>query len=163
MKTLYLLRHGHAESKQNHPDVTRNLDETGKKEALLTGEKLVKEGLRPEHIISSHATRAYQTAQIVAETLAYPVKNILIEREIYDNDEESLLEVIKRQDNKTASVLVAGHNPTITYLAKMLAKEQQHDMPTAGVLVLQCEANSWEEILNHPIKEMLFFKPDIAL
>lgn len=163
MKTLYLLRHGQAESKEGQPDVERNLTETGKKQALLTGEKLLKEGLRPDIILSSHANRAYQTAQIVAQTLTYPVKNIAIEQEIYHSDQESLLDIIKRQDNKYASVMIAGHNPTITYIAQILSKNQKHEMPTAGVLVLQCASGIWEDILKYDITEQLFFEPDTAL
>src|SRR5688572_5778419 len=102
MKTLYLLRHGHAETKEIEPDDARNLDVNGQKEALMTGEKLLKEGLRPDKILSSHANRAHQTAQIVAETLGYPVKNIEIDHDIYYTDEETVLAVIRQQNDKYA-------------------------------------------------------------
>ncbi len=161
MKTLYLLRHGQAEPKQIEPDDTRNLTLTGQKESLLTAEKLLKEGLRPDIILSSHANRAHQTAQIVAETLAYPVKNILIERDIYYTDERSLLDLITGYEDKYASLMIAGHNPSISYLAKILSKNQSHDMPTAGVLVLQWQTTKWNDILNHPAKEILYFEPEV--
>ncbi|RYD83087.1 MAG: hypothetical protein EOP53_01870 [Sphingobacteriales bacterium] len=163
MKTLYLLRHGHAETKQKQPDEERNLDQTGRKEALLTGEKMLKETLRPDIILSSHANRAYQTAQIVAETLAYPIKNIAIEKEIYYTDQEALLDIIKRQDNTNNSLMIAGHNPTITYVAQILSKNQKHEMPTAGLLVLECATPTWEDILKYDIKELLFFEPDTSI
>src|SRR6185503_19265385 len=74
MKTLYLLRHGHAETKAKQPDRERNLDAEGRGEAERTGEKLKKVELLPQLIISSNYNRAYQTAEIAAKALDYNVK-----------------------------------------------------------------------------------------
>ncbi|MGZ5244473.1 MAG: phosphohistidine phosphatase SixA [Bacteroidia bacterium] len=161
MKTLYLLRHGHAESKEVQPDDARNLDINGQKAALLTGEKLLKEGLRPDKILSSHANRAHQTAQIVAETLGYPVKNIEIEHDIYYTDDKTVLDIIKQQNDKYSSVMIAGHNPTLSRLAINLSKNEDHDLSPAGVLVLQSDATTWSDVLNHPLKEILYFEPEV--
>lgn len=161
MKTLYLLRHGHAETKEVVPDDARNLDLTGEREVAQTAIMLFKEGLRPDKILSSHANRAHQTAQIVAEKLGYPVKNIEIDRDIYYTDEETVLGIIREQNDKYTSVMIAGHNPTISRLARKLSKNENHDLPTAGILVLECETPIWEDILHYPMREILFFEPVI--
>jgi phosphohistidine phosphatase len=163
MKTLYLLRHGHAESKTDVPDEARNLDDLGRKEAEYIGELMLKQELRPDLILSSHANRAYQTAETVAGKLGYPVKNIQIERDIYYTDEESVLDVIRSQEERHSSIMIAGHNPTITHLAKKLSKEIKESMPTAGLLILECQSNSWGELLSHDIKHVALFVPEVRV
>lgn len=163
MKTLFLLRHGHAESKSDIPDEARNLDSTGRKEVGYIAEFLLKEGLRPDLMLASHANRSFQTAEIVAEKLAYPVKNIQIERDIYYTDEDTLLDVIKRQDDKYRSILLSGHNPTISYLARDLSKELKQSLPTSGLLVLECQGNTWEELAALPVRQIAFVEPELRV
>lgn len=160
MKTLYLLRHGHAESKAKQPDVERNLDAEGRGEAERTGEKLKKTEPQPQLIISSHANRAFQTAEIAARALDYNIKNIRIEECIYRTDEESILEVIQRQDNKYDVILLAGHNPHISELAIDLSNKAFNDsMPTAGVIGIQSDVMSWEEFARHNTRLLLTLEP----
>lgn len=150
MKTLYLLRHGHAESKQKQPDVERNLDSQGHGEVERTAEKLKKVTPRPDLIMSSHANRALQTAEIAARAFDYNVKNIMIEQVIYRTAEETILDALRRQDNKYDTILLAGHNPDISELASDLTNNAFDDtMPTAGVVCIQSDVNSWEEFAPH--------------
>jgi phosphohistidine phosphatase len=163
MKTLFLIRHGHAETKSDIADEARNLDDTGRKQIESIGEALLKAGLRPDHILSSHANRAYQTAEIVAQKIAYPLKNIQIERDIYYTDEDTLLEVIKGQEDRHHSILLAGHNPTISHLAKHLSKEVKNSLPNGGLVIVQCQANSWKEFDSFPVQHVALIAPEIRV
>jgi phosphohistidine phosphatase len=160
MKTLYLLRHGHAESKAKQPDAERNLDAEGRGEAERTGEKLKKTEPLPQLIISSHANRAFQTAEIAARALDYNVKNILIEECIYRTDEGTILEVIQRQDDKYDVILLAGHNPHISEIATDLSNKEFNDsMPTAGIVGVQADVMSWADFAPHNTRLLLTLEP----
>jgi len=152
MKTLYLMRHGHAETKEKQPDIERNLDDEGRDEVQTTSEKLLKAGINPSLIISSNANRAYQTAEIVAKTLGYNAKNIEIENNVYYSGTEPLIDVLENQDDKYQSILIAGHNPSISELANLLSKDNRHSLPTAGVVAFELHANSWDSFREHEIK-----------
>jgi phosphohistidine phosphatase len=114
-------------------------------------------------MLSSHANRAYQTAEIVAEKLAYPIKNIQIEKGIYYTHDDALLEVIEGQDDKYKSILLAGHNPTISHLASRLSKEMKKSLPNGGLLILESQANIWEDFASSPIRHVAFLVPEIRV
>jgi phosphohistidine phosphatase len=163
MKTLFLIRHGHAETKSDVPDEARNLDDLGRKQVEHIAELMLKQGLRPDLILSSHANRAFQTAEIIAQKLAYPVKSIQIEKDIYYTDEDTLLDVITSQDDASQSILLAGHNPTISRLANHLSKEIKDSMVNAGLLIVECTSNSWSEIRSNTIKHLGYFEPQVRV
>jgi phosphohistidine phosphatase len=159
MKTLYLLRHGHAETKAVQPDSSRNLDKEGRDEVQGTADKMLKGGINPELIISSHAIRAFQTAEIVAKTLGYNIKNIAIEKGIYYTDTETLIEVIERQEDKYQSILIAGHNPTITELAREISKAFNEQLPTGALAAFELHTNSWDNFMKNERKYLFCFYP----
>jgi phosphohistidine phosphatase len=159
MKTLYLLRHGHAEDRGSSGDASRNLDEIGRAEVRSTAEYMLKAGLRPDIILSSHAKRAFQTAEIVAEHLGYPVKNIRIEKNIYKTDERDLLDIIRGLEDEHASALLAGHNPEISQLAQELDEDMEDHLPTAGLVMYEAEANSWSAFKGHNVRLLNFIYP----
>lgn len=160
MKTLYLLRHGHAESKAKQPDVERNLDAEGRGEAERTAEKLKKIEPLPQLIISSHANRAFQTAEIAALALDYNIKNIRIEECIYRTDEETILEVIQRQEDKYDVILLAGHNPHISEVAADLSNNAfDGSMSTAGIIGVQSDVMSWMEFSPDNTRLIISLEP----
>lgn len=143
MKYLYLIRHGEAEEKGIRPDFERNLTSEGRKEVTKTASEMVKQKIHPSLIISSPAFRALQTAIIVAEIVGYPTSKIIQERDIYYTDASKILEIIQEQDDKLESLLLAGHNPSISYLAGMLSHESQEFMPTGGCMAYELETHTW--------------------
>lgn len=148
MKTLYLLRHGHAESKTKLPDSARNLDEEGREEVRITANKMLVMKILPQLMISSHANRALQTAQIAAQIIGYDPQYIRLERDIYYTDTETLIDVIRSQDDTFDRILITGHNPTITWLAQMLDSRYSDSMPTAGMLAFEIQSDSWNGFLQ---------------
>jgi phosphohistidine phosphatase len=157
MKTLYLLRHGHAESKA--VDVNRHLDEGGREEVIITAQKMLEQKINPELIISSHATRAYQTAEIVAKELGYNPKNIEIENGVYYTDTETLENILMQQDDKYQSIILTGHNPTITSLAQILSPRFKDSIPTGGLVAFELLTNSWSSYMNNEKKYLFHIYP----
>ena len=152
MKTLYLLRHGHAESKVRQPDINRNLDEKGRNEVGDTAGKMLKSNINPSLIISSHANRAYQTAEIVAKTIGYNIKNIEIENGIYYTDTQILVEILEQQEDKYHSILLVGHNPSLSFLANLLCNDYIDLIPTAGLVAIELHSNSWDTFREYDTK-----------
>jgi phosphohistidine phosphatase len=146
MKTLYLLRHAQAEHQFASPDRLRNLDMTGKAEATHTGEKLRSLKPLPEQIIASSASRSLQTAKIIADEIGYPIENIRERPAVYNAEEGTLLEIINDTDDKVGALMLTGHNPGITSLAQGLASNFSEAISTAGLVVIEFEADSWQEV-----------------
>src|SRR5438034_8146614 len=92
MKTLFLIRH--AKSSRDDPalaDKDRPLNDRGKRDAPKMGKRLAKRNVAPDLILSSPATRALKTAQIIAKKLDYKRKNILVNDRLYAVEASELL------------------------------------------------------------------------
>ena len=97
-------------------------------------------------MISSPAVRAYDTAKLMAAGLYYPVNKIKIDRKIYDGYYDRILDVIYGTSNDVNSLMIFGHNPTITNLANLFLHPGIEDMPTSCVVCLSFKTDKWEDI-----------------
>jgi len=152
MKTLYLLRHGHAEDKGKGPDFERNLDDAGREEVRHTARQMQQLKIQPALVISSPANRALQTASLAAETIGYPPDKIVQERNIYYTDVSKLFEILHEQDDSFESILLAGHNPSISQMAGMLSTEIRDYMPTAGLVAFEIDSESWNDFEKNNVR-----------
>ena len=159
MKTLYLIRHGKAEDKGGVPDIKRNLEHEGREEVSRTAEKLLAKHMKPSLILSSPANRAYQTAEIVAEMVGYRIADIIIEKDIYYTNEEVLFETIYRQNDQYESILLAGHNPSITHLAGILTIEYKDFIPTGGLVAFETDSESWNDFNKSKVSYLFSIYP----
>jgi phosphohistidine phosphatase len=145
MKTLYILRH--AKSSWDNAalsDFERPLNERGLRAAPLVGGVMKKNRFEPELILSSPAKRAAQTATLIKQSAGIGGA-IQFDERIYEASPARLLEVISEQNEKTASVMLVGHNPGLEGLLKFLTGELQ-PMPTAALAVVDLETDKWSEI-----------------
>jgi phosphohistidine phosphatase len=159
MKHLYLIRHGEAEDKGTRPDFDRNLTNNGRDEVSKTALDMIEQKIQPALIISSPATRALQTATIVADTIGYPAKDILKERDIYYTEFHKLIEILHDQDDQYESILLAGHNPSISQLAGMLANDSQEFLPTGGLVAFEIDSDNWNHFEKTKIRLLLSIFP----
>ena len=147
MKRLYLLRHG--KSSKDDPrlvDEERPLTPKGVRKTLLVTDYLKKQGIRPGLILSSHAVRAYETASLVAAGLDYPKDQISVDRKIYDGYYDRILEIIYGTDNKIGSLMIVGHNPSITQLANLFLNPGIDEMVTSAIVSISFDTDAWEKI-----------------
>ena len=100
-------------------DYDRPLHERGKSEASLMGQRLVR-WPNPDFIISSPALRAVMTVNLLVESIEYPVKDIVFEKQIYEAELEDLYEVLQKIDDSHSCVMLVGHNPSLTHLVNAL-------------------------------------------
>ncbi len=149
MKRILIMRHAKAEKDYvDKTDFERDLTEKGRKAAKIVGEKLLELGIIPDYIIASAASRTTQTAEIVADQVGYK-KDIDLRRDYYFGDENEIIEDIKLIDNEVDTVMIVGHNPTVTYLANILSDDQDFiQMKTANLAVFECDINKWNDF--HP-------------
>jgi phosphohistidine phosphatase len=148
MKTLYLMRH--AKSSWSFDELTdqeRPLNDRGRTDAPHMGQALAKRQLALDLLVSSPAVRAMSTAVLVARELGYPHDKIQVEPSIYQADLDTLLSVIRELPDAAGSVLLTGHNPTITDTANYLLPNNSltHEMPTAAVLCIRFQTDHWAE------------------
>lgn len=147
MKTLYLFRHAKSSwSFDDLSDQERPLNDRGRDDAPAMGQALAKRRICPDLIVSSPAVRAMSTAVLVAREMKYPHDKIVVESGIYGADTDDLLAIIRDLPDSAASVLLVGHNPTITETANTLSPSAVNEMPTAAVVCLRFECAKWEEV-----------------
>ena len=150
MKQLILLRH--AKSSWTEPEAAdheRPLSKRGERDAPLIGGRLGARRAQPSLIITSHAKRAIQTAQIIARHLDYPRESLRIEPALYLAAPATVLAVAGEQDDGHASVMIIGHNPGLTELANRLLPDLKLDnLPTTGVIAIDFDTERWSELAH---------------
>lgn len=147
MKTLYLVRHAKSSwSNTAMADFDRGLNKRGKKDAPFMGKRLAQYNVLPDLILASPAKRARKTAQIIAEVIGYPKKQIVFDETIYSSSVYDYLAVLQRVSDKNDSIFMVGHNHAITEFGELLASCIIQNIPTSGILAIQFPLNRWNEI-----------------
>ncbi len=149
LKRLLLFRHAKAvAAEQPLADSGRLLAERGERDAQRIGARLQQYQPPPSRILTSPATRALRTAQLVAIAFDQPPEGIVLEPRLYLAEPAALRRVIAEQDTALESLLVVGHNPGLSELVhELLANFEVEDLPTAAVVVLEYPVNmKWTEL-----------------
>ena len=129
-----------------------NLEETGKYEvlALPNANDIISQvhGFKPDIIISSHAVRAQETAKLMAEGLDCPLNEIVIDEKVYESNIENLFNIVYGIPNDKNTLIMIGHNPTITNFANYFLTEYVDYMPTSAVVCVEFDTDKWNEIVS---------------
>ena len=147
MKTLVIVRH--AKSSWDNAvlsDHQRSLSKRVLRDAPIMGARLAALGPPVDRVISSSATRALTTAELVTHEMGLPWDEIQIEDALYHATEEDMIDLINEQEDYLDGLMLFGHNPGMTYLVNGLSDLDLDNLPTCGVAVLQFDVNSWSEI-----------------
>jgi phosphohistidine phosphatase len=147
MKTLFLVRH----AKATHDTIWKNdwerpLVEEGVIRSHKIASKLFKKNNVPDRIISSPAFRALNTALIFASELNYPITGIEINMNIYKKSASSIVKMLGGQDDKCSSIMVVGHNPSLSELLNFLSKKNNDDLATSETACIQLGIEKWDKI-----------------
>jgi phosphohistidine phosphatase len=145
-KSLFLLRHAKASAGGVLiTDEDRPLSERGVKDAKTLGNKLHKKSYDFDLILTSPAIRSITTAQLLANRLGYKQKYILVDKHLYAANLDDLFKAISKIPKKIDSLMLVGHNPSISNLARHLAGEAV-SMPTCALVELILEMKDWGQI-----------------
>jgi len=146
MTKLILVRHGEAETEEEGGDFERELTTRGLEEILRLGHYIINSDIKVDFILCSPAQRSADSATLLSKVLNLPAEAVDIEPTMYETDMSTLLSIVRRIDNKHQTPVLLGHNPGISKLGKYLSGDEVEPIPTGGVLILDFETDSWEEI-----------------
>lgn len=149
-RRLILIRHAKAVEEDVAGDHARGLNERGQAAAAALGQWLGEQGLRPDVVICSTATRTRQT-------LAALGKNIptILSDKLYLASANDMLAQIQATDDAVQTLMMVAHNPGTHALAGLLVRDYANDadadklllkFPTSGCAVLELAAAHWKDV-----------------
>nr|WP_296072275.1 histidine phosphatase family protein [uncultured Actinoplanes sp.] len=152
-RTLVLLRHAKAERPgDDQPDFDRRLTAAGEADADAAGAWLADERIQPELVFCSPAARTRQTWHGVAVALeqARPgskLPEVRYEKSLYEGGRTEVFDLLRTVPDSVRTVMVVGHNPTVSEVSLLLIPDAQWDgqevgLKTAGLAVHRAD-HSW--------------------
>jgi phosphohistidine phosphatase len=159
MKTLLLMRHTKSSWKDDKlSDHERPLKKRGKKDAKLIAKVIKKNDLVPDLILSSSATRAKDTVEVLADALKYKGKTKFIDK-LYMGEPQDFIDALHEVDNKNNIVLVVGHNPGLEAYLQIIDGDIQA-VPTGGLGYLVLVLDDWKDISLETMGDLIgFWRP----
>jgi phosphohistidine phosphatase len=152
-KTLYILRHAKAETgAAGQEDHTRALIKRGGEAAEHMGKYMAGQGIAPDLVLCSTATRARQTwAQ--AEKAYKKTPQVEYIDKLYLASANEIINLLAAVPESVHSLLVVGHNPGLHQLALKFGRTGDEDLldtlalkfPTCALATIAL-ANPWREI-----------------
>ncbi len=145
---LTLFRHGQAEPPDSCPeDFERALTRRGLIDAREMAARIAHRALIPDLILASPAERTWTTASIIAEVCEMDEKQIRCARELYLALPETVWRLLSQCDSSVRHVLICGHNPGLSELARRLGpKPLLRELPTAGLASAEWHHASWSSV-----------------
>jgi phosphohistidine phosphatase len=160
MKSLFLIRHGKSDWEDAKVrDFDRPLSERGHQDAIAMASFLKTQNINPTFFISSPALRAHTTCKHFAEAFDYPAAMILLRQEIYEAVPDDLYKIIQSIDNQYDTVLMFGHNPSISYIADHFLSDYIPEVPTCGVVQFSLEQGGWSSFSPKTAKFVAMWEP----
>lgn len=147
MKKLFLIRHADAIKKTTKlSDINRPLSAKGKRAAKELGIQLKESALLPDVYYSSPADRAIKTAKIIAKTLNFNCKKIIINNNMYAATVKDLIKLVNKIDNAYSSAVLFGHCPEFLVLLNYFTALNIEDFPKCAVFCIKFKVNFWEKV-----------------
>ena len=152
MKNLFLLRHCEAyHYEENKSDHEKQLNDNGRKCARLLKNWFEKNDIVLDYILTSSANRTLTTANIIFSDYE---NKIYQKKELYLCDYKDILKELKILDNNFNSVIIVGHEPSISESLKFLISYCRPDLayvtksfyPTGGLSVINFNITNWNKI-----------------
>ena len=152
-----MLRHAQSAGKQSRQhDYDRDLTAVGEAKAKALGQKIKKENINIDLILSSDAVRTRRTVAFLNETLKLTEEKIQFETELYDALLIEWIDRIHKLPDEVQVVMVVGHNPAISMLATNFHNAIV-DLGPGELIAFEFNVNSWAKIANSG-KEILNIK-----
>lgn len=144
IKKLILCRHAEALAGIGYlNDLSRQLTDHGKNQARQVGEWMLAQEIAPDLIHTSKASRAIQTAELIAARLNQ--KKVMPFMELYNAPATVLLRHVNQLPSAAETVVLVGHNPGISDLATALTG-RNFNLGTAELVTLQLPVSNWAEV-----------------
>ena len=158
MKKLYIVRHAQKEDVQiGRDDYDRELSPEGEKEAKNIAQNFASKNLPVDLIVASPAIRTKRTAEIFAEALKYK-KTIMLNEVLYMAFVNELLETISYTFDTVDSMLLVGHNPSLTAFAITLVGFKEK-FQMGAIMEIDFDCESWIDICKENAKLVCYESP----
>ncbi|MBU0924963.1 histidine phosphatase family protein [bacterium] len=144
MKKLYIVRHTQKEEALQHDDYDRELSPEGLEKAKKIAQNFANKNLPIDLIVASPARRTKITAEIFAQALDYK-KSIMFNEVLYMAFVNELFETIFYTFDSVDSMLLVGHNPSLTALAiTLVGFKEKFEM--GAIMEINFDCDSWIDI-----------------
>lgn len=120
MKKFAIMRHGLAE--RGGRDFERPLSRRGREQAVLQAHSLKENMGAIDLAITSGATRTVQTL-VALRSAGLPVAHVCEVPSLYTGSWSEVVEEIREKAGGAETVLVIGHEPTVSLMARLLATQ----------------------------------------
>ncbi len=142
-------------------DHDRPLDQVGFNDSSVMGKRLCEKQISFDLMLSSTATRALTTCQLIAAEIGYSLEDISTNKDIYGASVEVLKDIITKTDSdKVESLSVFGHNPTLHMLAEELLNEKINRFPACSMVYVEFDTDRWLNAFNSHKKVIFFDSPE---
>ena len=137
MKNLTIVRHAESAPQDvQYLDKNRPLTKNGRNEALIMSQRIRDAGIKPSKILSSSATRAWETALIIAKTIKYNENLLTKDDRLYLADIYNLVCIIEEQNQDVNNLMIIGHNPGLIELINLLSIKKIANLSTCDAVSL---------------------------
>ena len=144
MKQVILLRHAKSSWKHSElSDFERPLNRRGLQDAPRMGSWIRQQGITPDVVLCSAATRAQQTLAGL-QTTADLGEHLVITEDLYLAPPPTTVALLAQLDDGIRTALVIAHNPGMEGLLWGLCGID-HAMPTCALALIQLPVESWME------------------
>lgn len=148
MKTIYLLRHGDAESAASYDDDhDRQLTEQGRRAMRRLGQFMAATGQVPDRFVTSTAVRARQTVEALmngdAELADLPLR---ASHALYQAEPVDVLEEIQTTGTEAQSVLLVGHQPAWSTAVSQFVGTAHVSLPPGTCAQIDVPADQWADV-----------------
>lgn len=149
-KRLTLIRHAKSSwNNANLSDFDRPLNQRGQNDAPKMGQIIQRELPKIDYVLCSTSQRTRETLLLLNKALNLDQSKIGLQDALYHPSTKVIKNFIFRLPKNLDHVALISHNPATTELANQLQNEHHFDnVPTCGVVHIQFDIVSWEEILS---------------
>jgi phosphohistidine phosphatase len=99
----------------------------------------------PGLILSSCASRAQETSDMLSEILGYTGRTNYLQ-ELYYTPTDVMKEILLMLDDEIDTVFVIGHNPQLTDMVNLLVDDHIAKIPTMGVVAINFDITQWSDL-----------------
>jgi len=148
-KTLFVVRHAIAKpTEAGKKDIDRELAAEGLQQSSRLGAYIYKKNTEISAMVCSSAMRATQTAEIIADQIAYDISKINIDPELYEASVRIIINKMCAFNNDWNEVILVGHNPVLSYFVEYLTGHYFDDMDTGSLVKIYCRVDDWALVTN---------------
>jgi phosphohistidine phosphatase len=151
MKKLYIVRHTQKEDiNSNTDDYDRELSKEGIESANAIAQLIANKNEKIDLIVASPAIRTRTTAEIIAKEINYR-KAVMYNEVLYMAFVNELLETITYTFDTVNTMVLVGHNPSLTALAVTLVGfKEKFEM--GAIMEIEFDCDTWIEVSKENAK-----------